>query len=432
MGNSIDAAKVLERIDKERMVKDVIDMVNIASPTGSEAAMGEFMEARYREMGLDVLRQEVEPGRPNIIGILRGTGGGPTLQFDGHLDVSFTGTEDFMRGGASTSFARRATVDGQEWIFGAGSYNMKAAHGAYIAAADAIIKSGTRLKGDVMLTATSGEIEASQVDDFQGAFYRGNGVGAAHAASHGIVPDFAVLGEPTELRLMIGHFGSHWTKISLRGGTVIHSAYTRDVENVIEKMPVVIERLVRFKQEFAAKTKYKGYQGLVNIASIQGGRPWKTSRSPDSVSVYLDIRYPPGFTPLQIKAEVDKVIWELREAIPGLDLVQQPFCTNPPTEISEDDYVVKAIRNAHSKVFGKPVETIYQLWYSNAPPLNALGTKALNYGSAGSRRISGLTLSDKDREYVHIGDLYDCAKVYACTALDICSKSRAEVRPDLG
>ena len=78
------------------------------------------------------------------------------------------------------------------------------------------------------------------------------------------------------------------------------------------------------------------------------------------------------------------------------------------------------------------METIYQLWYSNAPPLNALGTKALNYGSAGSRRISGLTLSDKDREYVHIGDLYDCAKVYACTALDICSKSRAEVRPDLG
>ena len=85
LDDTMDAAEVLERIDKERMVKDVIDMVNIASPTGSEAAMGEFMEARYREMGLDVLRQEVEPGRPNIIGILRGTGGGPTLQFEGRV-----------------------------------------------------------------------------------------------------------------------------------------------------------------------------------------------------------------------------------------------------------------------------------------------------------------------------------------------------------
>ena len=60
-----------------------------------------------------------------------------------------------------------------------------------------------------------------------------------------------------------------------------------------------------------------------------------------------------------------------------------------------------------------------------------MGGMALNYGSAGSRRIKGLTLSDKDREYVHVGDLYDCAKVYTLTALDICSKTRAEVRPDL-
>lgn len=189
---------------------------------------------------------------------------------------------------------------------------------------------------------------------------------------------------------------------------------------------------IGFKAEFAAKTEYKGYRGLVNIASIQGGRPWKASRSPDSVSLHLDIRYPPGWTPLQIKAEVDKVIWELNDENPDLKLEQQPFCINPPTEIDEEDYVVGAIRSAHASVFGEEPEIIYGLWYSNAPPLNAMGAKALNYGSAGSRRIKGLTLSDKDREYVHIEDLYNCTKVYALAALDICSKTRAEVRPDLG
>lgn len=431
MTDSAAIQNVLAHLDKDQLVQDVIEMVNIPSPTGSEAAMGEYMAEKYAQMGLQVIAQEVEPGRPNVIGILRGTGGGPTLQFDGHLDVSFTGKEKFMRGGASSATARVGEADGEQWVFGAGSYNMKAAHAAYIAATNAIIKAGVKLKGDIMLSATSGEIEASQIDDFQGAYYRGNGTGAAHAAAHGIVPDFAILGEPTELRLMIGHFGSFWTKITATGGTVIHTAFTRNLPNKIEQLPKVIERFAQFKHEFEAKTEYKGYRGLVNLSALQGGRPWKASRSPDAVSLYLDIRFPPGLTPLQIKAEVDKVVWELNELHPELHLEQQPFCTNPPTEIDEHDYVAEAIRRGHQQVFGKEVETIYELWYSNAPPLNAMGAKAVNYGSAGSRRIKGLTLSDKDREYVNVQDLYDCAKVYALVALDICSKTRAEVRPDL-
>lgn len=427
----IDENDVISCISKDELIQDVLNMTNILSPTGSESAMTEFMVNKYKDMGLDVIKQEVEPGRTNVFGILRGTGGGAMLQFDGHLDVSFTGKEDFMRGGASSAFARLDTVDGEEWIFGAGSYNMKAAHGAYIAAVNAIIKSGIKLKGDIMLSATVGEIEAAQIDEFQGPLYRGGGVGAAHAASHGIVPDFAILGEPTELNLMIGHFGSFWTKVTIGEGTVIHTAYSRKVNNVIEKMPIVIERFSKFKEEFANKTVYKGYKGLVNIAAISGGRPWKTSRTPDSASLYLDIRFPPGFSPLQIKAEVDRVIHDLNKQNPNLQLYQQPFASNPPTELKEDDYIVKAIQSAHKHVFGQPTNTIYELWYSNAPPLNAMGAQAINYGSAGSRRIKGLTLSDKDREYVHVGDLYNISKVYVKIALDICTKDRTEVRPDL-
>src|SRR6267154_1890484 len=298
MNNDPVAARVLAAIDEKQLVQDVIDMVNIQSPTGSEDAMGKYMASRYADLGLQVIRQEVEPGRPNIFGILRGRGGGPMLQFDGHLDVSFTGTESFMRGGASAAGARVGEADGQRWIFGAGSYNMKAAHAAYMAATAALIKAGVELRGDILLSATAGEIEASQVDDYQGAFYRGNGAGAAHAASHGIVPDFAILGEPTGLKLMLGHFGSFWSKITLSGGTVIHTAYTRGLPNKIEQLPLVIERLRQFKTDFEAKTEYKGYRGLVNIAAIQGGRPWKASRSPDGVSLFIDVRYPPGWTPL--------------------------------------------------------------------------------------------------------------------------------------
>lgn len=431
MNAESEAASILGAIDKDRLVQDVIDIVNINSPTGSEGAVGDHIENRYLEMGLQVIRQEVEPGRPNVFGILRGTGDGPLLQFDGHLDVSFTGTESFMRGGTSIFGARVGEADGEKWIFGAGAFNMKAAHATYIAAVSAIIKSGVKLRGDIMLSATSGEIEASQVDEYQGAYYRGNGTGAAHAASHGIVPDFAILGEPTCFKLMLGHFGSLWSKITLTGGTVIHSAYTRGMANKIEQLPVVIERLKAFKDEFESKTSYKGYKGLVSISAIQGGRPWKGSRSPDSVTLYVDTRFPPNWSPLKVKAEIDAVVWELNSKYPELKLEHQPYNSNTGTEIDEDDYVSQALKRSHQSVLKKPVETSYELWYSNAPPLNAMGTKAVNYGSAGARKIKGLTLSDRDREYVHIGDLVDCAKVYALTALDICSKTRRQVRPDL-
>lgn len=406
-------------------------MVQIASPTGSEARMSEYVANEYSQLGLQVRTQEVEDGRSNVIGLLRGSGGGPTLQFDGHLDVSFTGREPWMRGATTASLGRVETIEGQDWVFGPGSFNMKGAHAAYLGAVKAIIESGVRLKGDIMVTATVGEIEGTQIDDFRGKEFRGYGFGAAYAASHGVISDFAILGEPTGLKLMIGHFGSFWAKITLTGGTVIHTAWSRDIPNKIEQVAKVMDRVRKWKKEFEEKTEYKGYKGIVNIAAIQGGKPWKGSRTPDSVSLYVDVRFPPNLTPLHVKAQLDNLAGELNAEDPSLKLELEPYCTNPPTEVSESDYIVKSIRENHKKVLGSEPETIYELWYSNAPHFNMMGSKAVNYGPSGGRKLQGLTLSDRDREYISVRDLYDTTKVYTLVALDICSKSRTEIRPDL-
>lgn len=431
MTNSFDANRILARIDRKELANWVVEMVGIMSPTGSEAGMSEYLANKYADLGLKVVTQEVEEGRSNVIGILRGTGDGPTLQFDGHLDVSFTGKESWMRGATTASLGRVDVVQGEEWILGAGSFNMKAAHAAYMGAVKAIIESDVKLRGDIMLTATVGEIEGTQVDDYRGKAYRGYGYGASYAASHGVVSDFAILGEPTGLKLMIGHFGSFWAKITATGGTVIHTAWSRDVPNKIEQFAKVIQRLTEWKEEFEQKATYKGYRGIVNIAAIQGGKPWKGSRTPDRVSVYVDVRFPPTMTPLHVKAQLDRLVHELNREDPSLQLELEPYCTNPATEINEDEYIVKSIRQNHKKILGAEPETTYELWYSNAPHFNAMGSRAVNYGPSGGRKIQSLTLSDRDREYISVQDLYDNTKVYTLVALDVCSKTRAEVRPDL-
>lgn len=412
--------ELAEAVDLQYLKQVVVDMVNIPSPTGSEQQMGEYMARRMRELGMEVIWQEVEEGRPNVIGILRGDGSGPSLGFDGHLDVSFTGTEEFMFGGASAPVASIRTINGEEWIFGAGSFNMKGALGAYLAAAKAVVDSKLKLKGDLMIIAVCGEIEASQVDEFRGKRYRGYGTGAKYAASHGILPDYVVIGEPTGLNLMVGHFGSLWVKLTARGGTVIHTAWSRGVPNKIEQFSKVIDAVASWGRMFAEKATYKGYKGIVNMAAISGGLPWKGSRTPESVSLYLDIRYPPGWSAKQVLAELNALAESLNREDPKLNLVVQPYAINPPTEVDEEDRIVRAVKSAHKEVFGVEPKITYELWYSDAPTYNALGAKAINYGPSGAKRIEGLTLSDRDREYINVNDLYNCTKVYAHVIADIC------------
>ena len=75
-------------------VRDVLmDMVNISSPTGREAAMAQYIVDRMRAVGMDTELQYISEGRPNAVGHLRGKGGGTNLLFTGHMDTSYSGEE---------------------------------------------------------------------------------------------------------------------------------------------------------------------------------------------------------------------------------------------------------------------------------------------------------------------------------------------------
>ena len=63
------------QIDRRSLVETASEIVNISSPTGDEYAMAEHMARLFHDMGLQVQWQEVEDGRPNVLGTWRGTGG---------------------------------------------------------------------------------------------------------------------------------------------------------------------------------------------------------------------------------------------------------------------------------------------------------------------------------------------------------------------
>ena len=182
---------------------------------------------------------EVEDGRPNVVGRLEGTGGGPSLMFNGHMDTSYSGREPHLRdkrGFQPQSFVR----DGHIW--GLGISNMKGALACYVEAVRAIREAGTPLAGDIVIAAVVGEIEKSQWgEEFRGGEYRGYAAGSRYLPTHGGIADMCILGEPTEQRIVLGHFGSMWARIST-AGPFIHTAFTagRLRENAIVRMQGVL------------------------------------------------------------------------------------------------------------------------------------------------------------------------------------------------
>src|SRR2546428_5433841 len=128
------------------------DVINIPSPTGEELQMALYMNSALKQLGLDVTWQEVEEGRANVVGRWIGTGGGKNLMFNGHMDTSNTGREEFLTG---IGYKPQAVVKNGV-IYGLGIYNMKGALVCYTHAVKALQRAGVKLKGDVIVAAGGG------------------------------------------------------------------------------------------------------------------------------------------------------------------------------------------------------------------------------------------------------------------------------------
>jgi len=258
-------------VNEERLVEWASEAIGRPSFTGSEQAMGELMAETFAAMGLQVQWQQVEDGRPNVLGTWAGAGGGKSLMFNGHMDTSYSGREPWLAGVAG--FQPKAFVkDGR--LFGLGISNMKGALACYVEALRALQDAGVRLKGDVIVAAVSGEIEKTQWGDAQGAEYRGYAAGSRYLVSHGGVADMFLLGEPTEGKLVLGHFGSLWLRISTKGNFV-HTAFSEGKRglNSILRMRDVLGEVMEWitSWEGYPENAYRGTPAIVNVGAIQGG-----------------------------------------------------------------------------------------------------------------------------------------------------------------
>ena len=272
--------------------------------------------------------------------------------FNGHMDTSYSGREDVA--------ARRARLPAAHFVedgrlYGLGISNMKGALACYVEAVNALQDAGVRLRGDVIVAAVCGEIEKTQYGDAVGAEYRGYAAGSRYLVSHGGVADMCLLGEPTEGKVVLGHFGALWLRIRVHG-SFIHTAFSegRRDENSILRMHEVLAAVQEWipTWEDDPANAYRGAKAIVNVGAIEGGFGWRVSRTPHHTDLFLDVRVPPTKPMGVARREVLEMVRGLAERFPDFGVKGEVYVTAPGAEIDEGHELVAAIDASHEEVFG--------------------------------------------------------------------------------
>ncbi|HTZ98184.1 MAG TPA: M20/M25/M40 family metallo-hydrolase [Terriglobales bacterium] len=409
----LDAAvvgKILAEVREDEIVTMATDVINIASPTGEELAMAQYMQKALQALDLSITWQEVEEGRANVVGRWTGCGGGKNLMFNGHMDTSNTGREEFLTG---IGYKPNAIVT-NGYIYGLGIYNMKGALVCYTHAVKALQRAGIKLRGDVIVAAVAGEIEKTQWGDFKGKEYRGYGYGTHYLVNHGVLPDMCILGEPTDMHVVLEHFGSMWVRISC-AGIYVHTAFCegREEMNSIRRMYEVMDSVMKWIANWEKNAAHGGKKALVNLGGIRGGHAWRASRTPEKTDLFLDVRVPPTIPMTDARRNIQQVFFELEKKHPDWGLEFETYVSVPGARISEEHEMIKAIDANHELVMGNRPEREVVTWCSDASVLSRYGVETVNYGPSSGPR-------DADGEKVAIKTLVDVTKIYALTAAELC------------
>lgn len=398
--------KVLDAIDKEELVQFTREVARIPSVHGNEKAIAQAFADRMDLLGLEAETVDVEKDRPNVLGWLRGTGGGESLTLNGHTDtvVDCLGWKKDPYGGE--------LENGK--IYGHGISNMKASDTAMVYAAAAIRRAGVKLKGDLLVALVVGECHG--------------GVGTRDLMRQGVKTDRFVCGEPTYLNILTVHAYSQYFRVNITGRTGHFGSHDQGL-NAIMKMYELVKRLGPIHKElrpggwirFRDKPLYHGLPRY-HLATIRGGLTKEffegPSNTPDFCTAILNVRATPSKSIESTKADIERVLRDMRRKEPGFRYEISIIRDMRGFEAPPRSPSVAAISAAYREVIGKGPRVggiqPYMFMSSDSGHMQAGGMKD------GVLMGPGKFTSSLPDEHVEVDKLLAAAKIYAATALRIC------------
>src|SRR5439155_21785990 len=335
-----------------------IDSVNPALAPGGrgEKQIAEAIAAELQAGGMDVETQEVAPGRTNVIGALEGKQKGRSLMFCGHMDtVGVIGME------APFDPVRK---DGR--VYGRGSQDMKGGLASMMAAALHLAEKGGLPGGRLVIAAVVDEEFAS--------------IGA-----DGLVTKWkteaAVVGEPTDMKIAVGHKGFQWVEITTEG-VAAHGSRPNEGRDAILRMGRVLARLEQLDRDIQSRPPHpiQG-TGSLHASLISGGR--ELSTYPDHCTLQMERRTISGESGNCAIDEAEQILETLRVVDPEFKGSARFIFARPPYLTPADHDLPETIEAAVARRGVKPVRGGMSFW-TDAAILGEAGVPSIVFGPGGA------------------------------------------------
>lgn len=413
----------LAAIDTDELVDLSLELAQIDSPPGQEQPVSDRVFEWLTDNGFEASQVGMFADRTNVVGRLRGSGGGNTVIFNAHMDVAWGPEERRWMHDPDNPIYTSAWREG-DTLVGNGLINDKGPLACTLIAAKAVAASGAPLAGDLIVTGVAGEIGQEPVDEFTAPGYLSKEVGARYLITHGIIGDYAVVAEATSFGVTWVEAGKAFFKVTVLGGAsrytpyVTHPGSLAEHGNALVRVAPVIEALTDWGRRYETEHEYRFDGGRcvpkVNIGAIRGGQPFLTIVSAERCYLYLDVRLTPAQTAMDVQAE-------LQEVLGALDVPTELECTlyRRGYEAVDVDELLDATAIAHRAEFGTdPGEVEPQLssMWRDTNPFIEMGIPAITYGPTGS--VGG------GRYSAEIADFEAVTRIYARLALDLCNRPR--------
>jgi acetylornithine deacetylase/succinyl-diaminopimelate desuccinylase family protein len=321
--------EAVKLIDFDEVASLASELVKIPSPNppGEESEVASLIQRHLTQSQVETTLEEVCHGRPNIYGILRGTEEKPVLMFNGHMDVVPAGA-----GWTVEPFGGKIE-NGR--LFGRGAADTKGGLAAMMKAMRSIVLTKAELRGTLIFAAVVDEEQAES--------------GTRKMLESGVRSDFAVVAEPTGLRVASSSKGDVYYEITTSGRSA-HSATPELGVNAISGMAHVIKGIDKLAEDLRAKKHELLGNPTYSVGIIEGGTA--TNVVPSYCKVTVDRRTLPGESAKDGEKELVSLINGLRQNDPTLQASVRTLMEASPMEVPSNHPFVLAAREAVRHVLG--------------------------------------------------------------------------------
>ena len=359
-----------------------------STPGPGEAAIAEYITAWLQDRDIETHWIEPTQGRPSVVGIVRGSGGGKTLMFNGHMDtVTLLGYNGNPLSGD--------IVDGN--MYGRGSADMKSGLAAsMLAVASAKSKN---LRGDVILAAVADEESES--------------VGTEQILQAGWRADAAIISEPTEMALINTHKGLALFEVDIHGVASHGSRADLGIDAICKAGYFLVE-LDRHAQELQQRFGDKKPEtGAPNIHAgvIRGGE--EIASYPALCTISVERRTIAGETAETVRLELLRILESLAATVPDFKFELRSTFSRAPFFIPRDHDFVNLVGKYATKATGVKPTIKGETFWTDVALLDEVGIPGLVWGP------KGYGLHSKT-EWVEVESVRQLAEAFVGITEDFC------------